>query len=78
MNPPNSPPNWVRQFHEDEEVWAAFQRRRALRALVSALPKELRGLAKDEDISEALDWMAAEREVGRVVVAHGHWADGRR
>ena len=78
MNPPNSPPNWVRQFHEDEEVWTAFERRRALRAALSALPKKLRALAGDEDISEAQDWMAAEREVGRVVEAHGHWADERR
>ena len=78
MNPPNSPPNWVRQFNEDEEVWAAFERRRVLRALLSSLPKELRERAGDEEISEALDWMAAEREVGRVVEAHGHLADDRR
>ena len=78
MIPPNSPPNWARQFNEDEGVWTAFERRRVWRALVSTLPKKLRGLAGDEDISEAQDWMAAEREVGRVVEAHGHWADERR
>ena len=78
MNPPNSPPRWVRQMHEDEAVWTAFQRRRALRAALSKLPKRLRPPAVDEEISEKLDWLAAEREVGRVVEAHGHWADERQ
>ena len=78
MNPPNSPPRWVRQLHEDEAVWTAFQRRRALRAALSALPKKLRALAGVKEVSEAMDWLAAEREVGRAVEAHGHWADERR
>ena len=78
MIPPNSLPNWVRQFNEDEEVWTAFERRRALRALVFALPEELRKVRGMEEVSEKMDWMAAEREIGRVVEAHGHWADERR
>ena len=78
MNPPNSPPRWVRQLHEDEAVCTAYQRRRALRALLSALPKRLRGRTDAEEVSEAMDWLAAEREVGRVVEAHGHWSDERR
>ena len=78
MNPPNSPPRWVRQLHENEAVWTAFQRRRALRAALSALPKRLRARAGLEEVSEAQDWLASEREVGRVVEAHGHWADERR
>ena len=77
MNPPNSPPPWVRQLHEDEAVWTAYQRRRILRALLATLPKGLRGVADAEEVSEAMDWLAAEREVGRVVEAHGHWSDER-
>ena len=78
MNPPNSPPNWVRQFNEDEEVWAVFQRRRAMRVLLSSLPKRRRELPGAEELSEQADWLAAEREVGRTAEAHGHWADERR
>ena len=77
MNPPNSPPRWVRQLHEDEAVWTAFQRRRALCAALSKLPKKPRAQAEDEEILEKMDWLAAEREVGRVVEAHGHWSDER-
>ena len=78
MNPPNSPPRWVRELHEAEAVWTAYQRRRASRNLLSALPKELRGRADAEEVSEATDWLAAEREVCRVVQAHGHCSDERR
>ena len=77
MNPPNSPPSWVRQFNEDEEVWAAFERRRTLRALVSTLRKKRCELPGAEELSEQADWLAAEREVGRSVEAHGHRADER-
>ena len=78
MNPPNSPPRWVRQLHQDEAVWTAYQRRRDLRAALSSLPKRLRALAGLEDVSEDLDWLAAEREVGRVAEAHGHFPEARR
>ena len=47
-------------------------------AALSALPKKLHALAGAEEVSEAEDWLAAEREVGRVVEAHGYWADERR
>ena len=77
MNPPNSPPRWVRQLREDEAVWTAYQRRRLLRAALSKLPKKRRALAGAEEVSDALDWLAAEREVGRLVEAHGHWSDER-
>ena len=78
MNPPNSPANWSRQFNEDEEVWAAFQRRRALRGLFSGLPERLRTLPGREEISEEQDWLDAEREVGRTVKAHGYWTGEQR
>ena len=78
MNPPNSPPRWVRHLHQDEAVWTAFQRRRALRTTLSALPKRLRAPVVSKEVSEAQDWLAAEREIGRVAEAHGHWADERR
>ena len=78
MNPPNSPPRWVRQLHEDEAVWTAFQRRRALRAALSALPKKLRAMIGVKKVSAKVDWLEAEREVGRVVDARGHWADEPR
>lgn len=78
MNPPNSPPRWVRQLHQDEAVWTAYQRRLALRAALSSLPEPMRILAGLEDISEEQDWRAAEREVGRAVEAHGHFSDERR
>ena len=78
MNPPNSPPRWVRQLHEDEAVWTAYQHRRALHAALGKLPKKQRALAGLEEISEAQDWLAAEREEGRVVAAHGQRADERR
>ena len=74
MSPPNSPPRWVRQLHQDEAVWTAFQRRRALRVTFSPLPERLRALAVSKEVSEAQDWLAAER----VVEAHGHWADEPR
>ncbi len=78
MNPPNSPPRWVRQLHEDEAVWTAYQRRLALRAALSSLPERMRVLADLEDISEEQDWLAAAREVGGDVEAHGHFSDERR
>jgi hypothetical protein len=78
MNPPNFPPNWVRKFNEEEEVWSVFQRRRALRAAISALPVKLQALAGVEEISEAQDWLDAEREVVRTVEAHGYWAGERQ
>ena len=68
----------MRQFNEDEAVWVAFERRRALRAALSALPKKLREVPGMEEVSEELDWREAEREVGRTVEAHGHGADERR
>lgn len=77
MSHPNSPQEWARRFNEDEAVWAAFQRRRALRAALSAFPENLRALAGLEEISEEQDWLEAEREVGRVVEARGYWAGGR-
>ena len=78
MNPPNSPPRWVRQLHEDEAVWTAYQRRQVLRAALSKLPKRLRALALAKEVSEAQDWLAAEHAVGRMVEAHGHWTDEPR
>ncbi len=78
MNPPNSPPRWVRQLHEDEAVWAAFDRRRVLRTALSALQKSAPASSAMEQISEELDWLEAEREVGRAAEAHGCWADERR
>ena len=64
----------MRQLEEDEAVWAAYERRRALRALLSAVRSPL---VLSEAAEDRLDWLAAEREVGRVVEAHGHWADER-
>lgn len=78
MSPPNSPPRWVRQFNEEEEVAAAFQRRRALHATLCALPERVRALIGEETVSEEQDWREAEREVGRVVEVHGDRADERR
>ena len=78
MNPPNSLPRWTRQLHDDEAVWEAFHRRRALLAAISALSRTLPASEDLEEISERLDWLEAEREVDRVAEAHGHWADERR
>jgi hypothetical protein len=46
----------ARRFNEDEEVWRAFEEKRALRKLLGSdtpLP---------EEILDGLDWQAAERE----------------
>ena len=74
MNPLNAPPRWTRQLAEDEAVWAAYQRRklRALPGKAGALPR------LTPEIADAIDWLAAEREVGRRVEAHGHWSDEAR
>ena len=72
MSPPNQPPRWTQQLAEDEEVRLAYEHARVLRRLMgrrdpsSKLPPE---------IADQLDWQAAERSVGRIVKAHGHWAD---
>ena len=75
MNPPNSPPRWARQLTEDEAVWSAYQRRRVLRALLGKRDS----LAKlSPEAADQLDWLAAEREVGRTVEIHGQWSDEAR
>ena len=79
MNPPSPEPQWVRQLHEDEAVWAAFERRRAVREALAALAHPRTGArAFTPEEMDRLDLLAAECEVGRVVKAHGHWADGAR
>ncbi len=77
MSHPNSPQDWARRFNEEEAVWAAFQRRRAVRAALAAFPENLRALAGLEEISAEQDWLDAEREVGCVVEAHGYGPGGR-
>ena len=74
MNPPNQPPHWTRQLAEDEEVQAAYERRCALRAMLPAIRSPF---VLSEAVEDRLDWLAAEREIGRVVEAHGRWADER-
>ena len=44
----------ARKFNEDETVWQAFDRRRALRSLLGSVLS-----VPDEDLA---DWLAAERE----------------
>jgi hypothetical protein len=54
----------ARRFNEDEAVWRAFERKRALRRLPGA------GTPFSEQILDYLDWREAEREC-RMVRAIG-------
>lgn len=75
MNSPDSPPRWVRQLAEDEAVWTAYERRRAMRDLLGKRGR-LTELASEH--GARLDWLDAEQEIGRVVEAQGHWSDAAR
>jgi len=46
----------ARRFNEDEAVWRAFEKRRALRKLLGS------NTSLSEEILDDLDWQAAERE----------------
>ncbi len=61
------PQELARQFNDDEAVWEAFQRKRAERSL------SLVDLVSEE-ILDALDWAAAEREA-RPVRAIGKFVE---
>lgn len=68
MNELNSAQELARRFNEDESVWRAFERKRAIRRLLGAksdLP---------EETLEKMDWEEAEREC-RAVRAVGFFHD---
>jgi hypothetical protein len=54
----------ARRFNEDESVWRCYERKRASRELPGLLP------ALSEQVSDDLDWLAAEQEC-RMVRAVG-------
>ena len=78
MNAPQQRPRWVRNLEADEAVWAAFRRRRALRAALDRLAQSLSQPIEDEEAAERADWLAAQQECGYIVEAHGHWSDAAR
>jgi hypothetical protein len=63
-----NPQECALRFNEDEAVWRSYEQKRALRRLLpsrSPLP---------ENILDALDWQAAEREC-RVTLAIGFFCN---
>ncbi|HEY5233851.1 MAG TPA: hypothetical protein VIK35_09995 [Verrucomicrobiae bacterium] len=46
----------ARRFNEDEAIWRAFEKKRALRKLLGS------NTPLSEEILDDLDWQAAERE----------------
>jgi hypothetical protein len=78
MKVPLQRPGLVRRLESDEEVWAAYRRRRRVRAAARHLARLLGQSIGTLRASAAFDWLAAQRECGQVTEVHGHWSDEQR